>query len=221
MHRILIIDDDDAVRGLLKERLEDRYEVVETSDPTAAMSLALDLVPDCILMDLLMPCLTGFELCKTLSSLSLTHNIPIIVVSGNPLSDYGDFCSHLGAFDYFQKPIDFRRLRERIAQLIELGPSRRSPDFSLGLHIAIELRGLNRHGKAFHEITATEDVSAHGFRCACVSELDSRSVVEVFLRSGEVKRRVGRAQVVQAIWNRRQVPHYSFQFMQKPAEWLL
>ncbi len=89
--RVLVVDDDPSARNLLKERLGDSYDVTETSDPKEALSLAMSTKPNCILLDLHMPGLTGFELCKTLSSLSLTQLIPIMVLSGNPQDQYRDF----------------------------------------------------------------------------------------------------------------------------------
>lgn len=221
MHRILLVDDDDATRTMVKERLKDSYDVVDTADPKEALSMALDLSPRCIVMDLLMPGLTGFELCKTLSSMTLTQEMPVLVLSGNPPEDYEDYCSHLGARDYFQKPVDFKKLSARISELVDQDAAEIPPEVHLGLRVCIELRGLNRFGKPFHELTATEDVSANGFRCVCGADLESKSVVEVFLRSGETKRRVGRARLVHAAIRRRQAPQYGFQFMQRPVEWLL
>jgi CheY-like chemotaxis protein len=219
--RILVVDDDNALRRLLRESLKDSYEIFDTAEPTEALSLALDLQPDCILLDLLMPGLTGFELCKTISSLSLTHTIPILVVSGNPSAQYEDLCSHLGAEDYFEKPIDFVRLRVRLHELTDEGLRTARPELRLKLQVGIELRGLNRYGRAFYEVTATEDVSASGFRCASAVPLVRKSVVEVYLRGGTAKRRVGRAEVVYALQSGQDRTQYGFHFTQRPCEWVL
>jgi CheY-like chemotaxis protein len=216
-----MVDDDDATRKLVAARLKDTCEIVGTADPTEALSLALELQPQCILLDLLMPGLTGFELCRTLSSLSLTRKTPILVLSGNPATQYQEFCAHLGAQDYFQKPIDFDRLRVRIVELVDQDLPEQRRELRIKLQVAIELRGLDQYGKAFHEVTSTEDVSFSGFRCACSTSLLLKSLVEVYLRAGEVKRRVGRAQVVHALRRASDVPQYGFHFTQKPAEWLL
>jgi CheY-like chemotaxis protein len=221
MDRILIVDDDAATRKMLKERLEDSYNVVHTGDPIEALSLALELCPKCILLDLMMPGFTGFELCTTFSSLSLTRKTPILVLSGNPMYQYAEFCSHIGARDYFQKPVDFALLRTRIAEVVAPDYDPPPNETRLSLRVAIELRGLNRYGKAFHELTTTEDVTASGFRCACAATLDSKSTVEVFLLSGQSKRRIGRAQVVHTLLNANGLPRYGFQFTQTPSEWLL
>ena len=55
MPKVLIVDDDDAVRGLLCMRLSDTYQIIETGDPEQALALALEHKPDAILLDLLMP----------------------------------------------------------------------------------------------------------------------------------------------------------------------
>lgn len=219
-NRILIVDDDGATRRLLKERLNDSYDIVDTGEPTKALSLALELHPNCILLDLLMPGLTGFELCKTLSSLSLTQLIPILVVSGNPMSQYHEFCANLGAKDYFQKPIDFDQLRARIAEVVKERPSDRRAEVRVRLQVMVKLRGIERHGNVFEELAITDDVSPSGFRCACSAVLDAKSVVEVYLTGGGVKRRVGRAQVVHALWPGTPAQQYGFQFLQKPYEWI-
>jgi DNA-binding response OmpR family regulator len=173
------------------------------------------------LLDLLMPNLTGFELCKTFSSLSLTRDTPILIFSGNPAMDYQEFCAHLGARDYFQKPLDFERLRNRIDQLVTERLQEPRREASVKLKVGIELRGLDQYGKSFRVATSTEVVSANGFRCACDTSLLLKSQVEVYLTSGESRRRLGRAQVVHALQRVANRPEYGFHFVQRPAEWLL
>ena len=80
--RILVVDDDESVRKMLAMRMSDTYEVVETGDPEQAVALALEHKPDAILMDLMMPGFSGFELCSSLRDLSYTSRIPIFVVTG-------------------------------------------------------------------------------------------------------------------------------------------
>ena len=80
MSRILIIDDDQAVRGLLRQRLEGLYDIADTGKPEDALAMALQFKPDCILLDLMMPKFSGSELCQTLASLSYTRQIPILIV---------------------------------------------------------------------------------------------------------------------------------------------
>ncbi|MGC2332406.1 MAG: response regulator, partial [Candidatus Acidiferrales bacterium] len=65
MAKILIVDDDADMRNLHKMRLNDSYEILETEDPEEALGLALEHKPAAILLDLMMPRLSGFELCHT------------------------------------------------------------------------------------------------------------------------------------------------------------
>jgi CheY-like chemotaxis protein len=81
MQKILMVDDDPAMRGLIKKRLSDTYEVIDTGDPEQALGLALEHKPDAILLDLMMPKFSGFELCQSFHSLSYSSRIPIIVIS--------------------------------------------------------------------------------------------------------------------------------------------
>ena len=82
MPKILIVDDDQSMRRLLRMRLADAYEIIDTGEPEQALSLALEHRPDAIFLDLMMPKYSGFELCQSLRSLSYTCHIPIFVITG-------------------------------------------------------------------------------------------------------------------------------------------
>ena len=120
MPRILIIDDDDSIRRMLRFRLKEAYEIIDTASPEEGLILALQHKPDAILVDLMMPAHTGFEVCQTLAGLSFTELIPVFVISGAPKAIYKDFCDELGAKGYFEKPIDFNLLQPRLAAFREI-----------------------------------------------------------------------------------------------------
>jgi len=80
--RLLVIDDDEAMRGMIRHRLQRQYEIVDTGDATEALALALEHRPDCILLDLTMPFFSGLEFCQAFCSLSHTRMIPIFVITG-------------------------------------------------------------------------------------------------------------------------------------------
>ena len=96
-HKILIVDDDDAMRGLLRARLSPLYEVIDTPDPSQALALALHHKPDAVFLDLMMPEFSGFELCQSLRSVSYTWRIPIFVITGEAGADCKEQCEKLGA----------------------------------------------------------------------------------------------------------------------------
>src|ERR1700691_4406375 len=117
MPRILIVDDDEAMRAVVKEHLSAIYEVIDTGFPENALVMAVEKEPDVILLDLYMPGLSGFELCQTLSSLSFTQKIPVFIISGSDERNKA-FCQNLGASRYFTKPIDFAKLKADLAAVL-------------------------------------------------------------------------------------------------------
>src|SRR6202142_2424850 len=119
MPKILIVDDDEAVRGLLRLRLSDVYQVVETGNPEQALGLALEHKPDAILLDLMMPKFSGFDLCQSFRSLSYTSTIPILVITGETEAKYKDHCANLGAVAYFEKPLRLDELRRRLTMELQ------------------------------------------------------------------------------------------------------
>ena len=92
MLKILIVDDDEATLKLMRIRLSEAYEAICTRDPEQALGLALEHKPDAILLDLMMPKFSGFELCQSLRSLSYTSAIPIIVITGELDAKYKEHC---------------------------------------------------------------------------------------------------------------------------------
>jgi DNA-binding response OmpR family regulator len=220
MHKILIVDDDESMRGLLRARLQGIYEVIDTGDPEQALGLALEHKPDAVLMDLMMPKFSGFELCQSLQGLSYTARIPVFVVTGRGGGEAREHAKNLGASGYFEKPVDFNELKRRLAEELQTQRTERRAHVRVRMRVGLKLRGTNAAGKPFEELTATENVSAGGFLCNCAASLANSAIVDVFLTSG-TERLVGRARVVrkevsQTTWQR-----YGFQLVEKTGEWVL
>src|SRR5438874_518255 len=75
MNTLLVVDDDEAMRRLIRLSLADSYKVIGTGEPEHALALALEHKPDAILLDLRMPKYSGFELCQTFTSFSSAQMI--------------------------------------------------------------------------------------------------------------------------------------------------
>src|SRR5450432_1198097 len=183
MARILIVDDDEAIRKLVRLNLGDTYEIVDTGEPEEALALALEHKPDAILLDLRMPGYSGFELCQTFTSFSSTQLIPVFVISGEAGSKTKDFCRDLGVAAYFEKPVNFDELRGRIEEFLTTRRKERRGEVRVRLRVPLKLKGTSAGGKIFSAMTMTENVSLSGFLCACVEDLAVDSVVDVFLLS--------------------------------------
>jgi response regulator RpfG family c-di-GMP phosphodiesterase len=220
MAKILIVDDDEAMRGMMRMRLMDAYQVIETGNPEQALGLALEHKPDAILLDLMMPRFSGFELCQSLRGLSYTSQIPVFVISGEAGAKYREHCENLGARGYFQKPVDFAALKKKLAEEIGGKQADRRAHVRVRMRVILKLRGTDPNEGLFEVATATENVSAGGFLCGCTAKLTRGTMVDVYL-AGEPERFAGRARVVRqeapgAPWQK-----YGFEFIERTAEWVL
>jgi CheY-like chemotaxis protein len=196
MRRLLIVDDDEGIRKVCRTRLQDAYEIIDTGDPERAFLMALQNKPDAILMDLSMPGLSGFELCRTLSAVSITQQIPIFVVSGQDTRNKA-FCESLGASGYFEKPIDFVKLKNTLGSALSLKGCESRKGTRVQYNAILKLKGKSKDGSYLEVRATTHDVSANGFLCVCRTPLVQGAVVDVFLCSGG-EHYLGRAQAVKA-----------------------
>ena len=105
MPKILIVDDDETITELMKSLVKmDGHEPTTVNDSLQAMEIAESVQPDLITLDLMMPGLTGFELCELLHNDPKFSNIPIVIISAkdDPASKEKAFA--MGARDYITKP---------------------------------------------------------------------------------------------------------------------
>ena len=219
MRRLLIVDDDEAIRRLFRLQLADEYEIIDTEDPEQALALAMEHKPDAILLDMHMPKFSGFDLCRTFNSFSQTNLVPIFVVSGAMKEDEKESCAALGAAGFFGKPIDFDALRARLATVKRQTMVPRS-EVRVQLRVPVKLHGNDIDGKEFEETTLTENVSLSGFLCSCKAVLRSESVVDVALvNTGHGL--VGKARCVRSDAREGEPPQYAFRFIQKSGTWIL
>ncbi|MDU9050124.1 MAG: response regulator [Candidatus Electrothrix sp. Rat3] len=119
-YHLLLIDDDFAHLQLMKTTLEKEYTVSIASTGVHGLELAAERKPDLILLDLNMPGMDGYEVCKRLKENSITRKITVIFVSARDDKDdeYRGFT--LGAVDYINKPINLQILNARITVQLRL-----------------------------------------------------------------------------------------------------
>jgi CheY-like chemotaxis protein len=220
MKKLLIVDDDAALRRLMRLELADTFEIFDSGEPEQGLALALESKPDAILLDLRMPNYSGYELLHTFTSFSHTQKIPVIIVSGEGGSQTKEQCKQLGAAGYFEKPIDFEALRACLEQVVK---SRRQIPFAeLGvrLQIPLKLRGTDSQGKSFEELIMTENVSLGGFLCNCAAEMPANSIVETYMTT-PTGNYVGKAKIVYSDAKAAPLRHYTCRFVEKVGPWVL
>lgn len=121
MKRILVIDDLPENVFLLKDRLEhEGYEVLTADCGNSGIEKATDEMPDLILLDVMMPDINGFEVCKTLVNDSRTSGIPILLVTAKTDAEDTKEGLDAGAFDYIKKPINKIELLARVKSALKL-----------------------------------------------------------------------------------------------------
>ncbi len=126
MKRILVIDDYPDNVYLLKERLErEGFEILTAFDGETGIQIAVQEKPDLILLDIMLPGMSGYEACQTLTTKDDTRQIPIILLTA--LTDVNNIRQGLqaGAFDYIKKPFNRIELVARINSALRFSETNR------------------------------------------------------------------------------------------------
>ena len=118
MPKILIIDDDISITDLLKTLVKMAGHTPTTvNDSTRAIEVASSVHPDLITLDLMMPGITGFELCELLHQDPKFASIPIVIVSARDDPESKERAMKAGAKDYITKPFGAEELMQKIKEL--------------------------------------------------------------------------------------------------------
>jgi len=118
-HRILMLDDRPEVLPELKDRLEDEgFDVVEARDDDQALSVASDLAPDLILLDLERPVLDGLEVCRQIRRRLHAPDIPVLVLSRTSEDAEKVAALEHGADDFVGRPFNPRELIARMKAVL-------------------------------------------------------------------------------------------------------
>ncbi len=117
---ILVVDDTEANIDILIEVLGEDYDVSVAMDGESALEAVADERPDLILLDIMMPDMDGFEVCRRMKDNAQTRDIPIVFLSAATDADSRARCFQLGAVDYVTKPFDIIEVQTRVRTHLEL-----------------------------------------------------------------------------------------------------
>ena len=124
MAKILVVEDEPEIRVLVKTILEKAgYSVVEAEDGEAALRLVNEEEPDLVLLDVMIPCIEGWEVCRRIRENEATKTLPIIMVTVRTTDEDIQRSVECGANAHINKPFDQRELLDTIKKLLGRAPS--------------------------------------------------------------------------------------------------
>ncbi len=116
--KIFYVEDNEDNIYMLKRRLMKKgFEIVLAYHGKIGVELSLPENPDLILMDLSLPVMDGWEATKLIKADERTQSIPIIVLSANAMEEHKQSALAAGADDYDTKPVDLKRLLDKMSRL--------------------------------------------------------------------------------------------------------
>ncbi len=120
MHRVLVVDDESDVTELLQYRLEQEgYRVATLNDPLGFVVKVREFEPDLMLLDIMMPELSGIQLCRIVRADPSMKNIPVIFLSARGEVEDRIKGLEAGAEDYVSKPFNTNELMLRISKMLK------------------------------------------------------------------------------------------------------
>ena len=116
---VLVVDDDPVILKLLEVNFEmEGFQVVRAADGAEGLERAREVLPDIVVLDVMMPRMTGYEVAKALREDDGTAHIPIIFVTARAQSSDVERGMELGVDDYITKPFDPLDLIDRVNTLL-------------------------------------------------------------------------------------------------------
>ena len=120
MPKILLVEDNEMNRDMLSRRLTRKgFDVVIAVDGSEALDMVANELPALILMDMSLPVIDGWEATRRLKADASTRDIPVIALTAHAMSSDREKCLDAGCDDYDTKPIELKRLLEKIQKHLE------------------------------------------------------------------------------------------------------
>ena len=156
---VVIVDDDDDTREYLKTLLRGRYNVSAFADANAALQAVGATLPDAVISDLVMPGMSGSELCARIRQDDATRHIPVIILTGQTGEQEEQAASDSGADKFLSKPISVELLQSCVAQVIS---AREAVKDKFGVNFDYDYSGIQM-GSADEKLLRriVESVQAH------------------------------------------------------------
>ena len=140
--KILLVDDDPSILRILGDIFTDEgYTVVAATDGESGIEKVKEYNPNLIILDVMLPGINGFEVCKLLKEDSKTKHIPIIILTGistSILTEHKKKALDLGANDYMSKPFNMEDLLNRAKTLIDQTQTFNSENYGNNTELSVK-----------------------------------------------------------------------------------
>lgn len=137
MKTILIVDDTEANINTLMELLDENYDILASLDAQGALELVSEEKIDLILLDIMMPGIDGFELCRRLKNDPHTKDIPVIFITAKTDEESIEMAYETGGVDYISKPFRAREVLSRINTHLSLAEQKQNLEQNLKQNILL------------------------------------------------------------------------------------
>jgi CheY-like chemotaxis protein len=179
---VLIIDDNPDALEILRSFLEEKgYRVLTAADGPQGIELARDRAPDCVILDIMMPEMSGFQVCRSLKSLPRCEHIPIVMLTARKIDRDVSYARTVGADDFLTKPVRPAQLLGVLDKHIGGGP--RAAARQLGRR---QLLAVTTDKALLRALTGAVD--AHNFKRQAADRYDLVDVTN----SSEARAAIGR-----------------------------
>lgn len=127
--RILVVDDDPDISKILKTAIECLgYEVILAKNGMEGTTFAIQYKPDLIILDVMMPKMSGFQTCKAIRSRPDLQNTPVIFLTAKSAPKDKEWGEKMGGDDYITKPFEINILTEKIRKMLKKKTPKENPE---------------------------------------------------------------------------------------------
>ena len=123
--KILVVEDDESMREVFSSALEDMNCILlQAGNGVKAVEIALKEKPDLVLLDIMLPGMTGYQVCSKIRNSPEISSTPVIMVTGQNIQEAATKGLEVGAEDVLNKPFNISELRLRVKTILQLNRTR-------------------------------------------------------------------------------------------------
>jgi len=117
--KVLVVDDEELNLKLIEAYLDEEYEIITAQSGSEALNKIINDKPDIVLLDIMMPQINGYDVCKSIKENDATRFIPVVMCTALSGSEAKVKAIEIGADDFLTKPINREELYARIKSLLK------------------------------------------------------------------------------------------------------